>query len=46
VKKQLASSKPELIWLGCFLVLALSAPTVFAKALLFALCALLVWLYL
>jgi hypothetical protein len=44
VKKRLAST-PEFIWLFCFLVLAALAPTVIAKVLLLAICALLGWLY-
>jgi hypothetical protein len=44
VKKRPAST-PEFIWLFCFLVLAALAPTVFAKVLLVAICALLGWLY-
>ena len=44
VNKRLAST-PEYIWLVCFLVLAALAPTVFAKVLLLAICALLGWLY-
>ena len=45
VKKRLASLTAEIIWLLCFLVLAALAPTLFAKIVLLAICALLVWLY-
>ncbi|MEM5342925.1 hypothetical protein [Paraburkholderia azotifigens] len=44
MKKRLLST-PEFVWLFCFLVLAALAPTVFAKVLLLAICALLGWLY-
>jgi hypothetical protein len=45
VKKRLALLTAEIIWLLCFLVLAALAPTLFAKIVLLAICALLVWLY-
>ena len=45
MKKRLGSLTAEIIWLLCFLVLAALAPTLFAKIVLLAICALLVWLY-
>ncbi|WP_158512167.1 hypothetical protein [Paraburkholderia caribensis] len=45
MKKRLASLTAEIVWLLCFLVLAALAPTFFAKIVLLAICALLVWLY-
>jgi len=45
VKKRLGSLTAEIIWLLCFLLLVAFAPTLFAKIVLLAICALLVWLY-
>jgi hypothetical protein len=45
VKKRLGSLTAEIIWLLCFLLLVAFAPTPFAKIVLLAICALLVWLY-
>ncbi|WP_162600884.1 hypothetical protein [Paraburkholderia sp. C35] len=45
MKKRVVSLTAEIIWLVCFLVLVAFAPTFFAKVLLLAICALLVWLY-